>query len=340
MSELLKPLLAALSEGLRPSDEALVAGFDALMDGKATPAQTGALLMGLQPHMRDPGVIAAAAMAMRARMVPLPAPEEAIDVCGTGGDGAKTLNVSTAVSFVVAGCGVPVAKHGNRAMSSRSGAADVLEALGVNLAATPETVARALKEAKVAFIFAQAHHPAMRHVGAARRELGFRSVFNVLGPVCNPAGVKRQLLGVFDPSWLAPLAQALQQLGCEKARIVHGDGGLDEVSLEGSTHVAALDPSGVIDMRVIDASDFGLPETPVAAIAGGAPEENARALSALLDGAGGDAYRAYVLANAAVALMVAGRAGDLREGVALAAESLRSGAARAALDALIAISRG
>jgi anthranilate phosphoribosyltransferase len=339
-TDALRPLLADLALGRRPEDAALAAAFAALMDGHATPAQIGALLMGLAPFAADAGVLVAGASAMRARMTPVRAPKGAVDVCGTGGDGAKTLNVSTAVSFVLAGCGVPVAKHGNRAMSSRSGAADVLEALGVDIAAPLDRVERALAEANLAFLFAQTLHPAMRHVAAPRRELGFRTVFNVLGPLSNPAGVRRQLVGVFDPSWLAPLAEALGRLGAEAAYVVHGAGGLDEVSLQGETEVAALS-NGAVRRFTLTPDEFGLPFTSVAAIAGGAPEDNARALSLLLEDAKTHpAYAAYVCANAGAALTVAGRSRTVREGVALACESLASGAAKAALDKLAAISRG
>jgi anthranilate phosphoribosyltransferase len=268
-------------------------------------------------------------------MVRVEAPEGAIDVCGTGGDGAHTLNISTAVAFVVAGCGVPVAKHGNRAMSSKSGAADVLEALGVKLTNDVPTLERCLREAGVAFLFAQNHHPAMRHVALARRELGKRTIFNLLGPLSNPAGVKRQLVGVFSADFLEPVAGALNELGCQKAWVVHGAGGLDELSAHSSeaNNVAILDNGAVT--RVIASANA--PINPD--IRGGSAAENADELRALLNGAGRPGHRDAVILNAAGALVVAGRAKDIPEGWPMAAQSLDSGAARGALANLIAVSQ-
>jgi anthranilate phosphoribosyltransferase len=287
------------------------------------------------PRMSDPRWIAGGARSLRARMVRVAAPEGAIDVCGTGGDGAHTLNISTAVALVVAGCGVPAAKHGNRAMSSKSGAADVLEALGVRLTADVPTLERCLREARVAFLFAQNHHPAMRHVALARRELGKRTIFNLLGPLSNPAGVKRQLVGVFSPDFLEPVASALNELGCEKAWVVHGAGGLDELSAQSSeaNNVAILDSGAVT--RVTASADA--PINPD--IRGGSAAENADEMRALLNGAGRLGHRDAVILNAAGALVVAGRAKDVPEAWPIAAHSLDSGAARGALEKLIAISQ-
>jgi anthranilate phosphoribosyltransferase len=268
-------------------------------------------------------------------MVRVEAPEGAIDVCGTGGDGAHTLNISTAAAFVVAGCGVPVAKHGNRAMSSKSGAADVLEALGVKLTSDAPALERCLREAGVAFLFAQNHHPAMRHVALARRELGVRTIFNLLGPLSNPAGVKRQLVGVFSADFLEPVAEALKRLGCEKAWVVHGAGGLDELSAQDrdANTVAILD-TGVIT-RVNAASQAEINPD----IRGGSATENAEEMRALLSGAGRPGHRDAVILNAAGALVVAGRAKDIAEAWPMAEASIDSGAARRALASLIAVSR-
>jgi anthranilate phosphoribosyltransferase len=268
-------------------------------------------------------------------MVQVNAPEGAIDVCGTGGDGAHTLNISTAVAFVVAGCGVPVAKHGNRAMSSKSGAADVLEALGVKLTADLNTIERSLREAGLAFLFAQNHHPAMRHVALARRELGKRTIFNLLGPLSNPAGVKRQLMGVFSVDFLAPVAGALNELGCTKAWVVHGAGGLDELSAQHreANNVAVLDGGTVTTVRASVHAEIN-PD-----IRGGAAAENAEEMRALLAGRGRPGHRAAVVLNAAGALVVAGRAVDVVEAWPMAEQSLDTGAARAALERLVDVTR-
>jgi len=303
--------------------------FVRILNGGVEHAEVMDFLQRSLTWMRDPEVLAAGARAMRARMVAVEAPEAAIDVCGTGGDGAHTLNISTAVAFVVAGAGVPVAKHGNRAMSSKSGAADVLEALGVRLTGDAPVLERCLSHAGVAFLFAQNHHPALRHVAAARREFGKRTIFNLLGPLCNPAGVKRQLLGVFAPDYVEPLAHALHQLGCERAWVVHGAGGVDEMSATRGNVIAQLGDDLV---RVINADTSGPVDE---GLQGGDANANAHALAALLDGGGRAAYRRAVLVNAAAALEIAG----LDEPGARAAEALDSGAARAALDTLVAITR-
>ena len=339
MSELIKPLLAQLVSGARLDGEALEVGFGEIVEGAATPAQIGAFLTAMLPHMSDPEALAAGARALRNRMVTVEAPAGAIDVCGTGGDGAHTLNISTAVAFVLAGCGVPVAKHGNRAMSSRSGAADVLEALGVKLTADPATLTRCLGEANVAFLFAQNHHPAMRNVAAPRRELAFRTIFNLLGPLANPAGVKRQLVGVFAPRYVAPMAEALRLLGADSAWVVHGAGGLDELSCEGRNETAIL-AAGAVRTGVAIAADAGVAAAAALEVRGGSAVENADALKALLRGAAaGSAYDSFVQLNAAAALVLAERATTLAEGAALARESLHGGAARAALDRLVTLTQ-
>lgn len=312
------------------------AAFAEIMDGVAPHDDIKHFLALTIPRMADPAWIAGGARSLRARMVRVNAPEGAIDVCGTGGDGAHTLNISTAVAFVVAGCGVPVAKHGNRAMSSKSGAADVLEALGVKLTNDVLTLERALREAGVAFLFAQNHHPAMRHVALARRELGKRTIFNLLGPLSNPAGVKRQLMGVFSADFLEPVAHALRELGCERAWVVHGAGGLDElsaVSREANT-VASLE-NGAVSVNTATATAEVDPD-----LRGGAAAENAEEMLALLNGGGRPGHRAAVALNASGALVVAGRAKDIPEALPIAMQSLESGAAKAALEKLIDVTRG
>jgi anthranilate phosphoribosyltransferase len=331
----LSDLNAKLDAGdLAPTE--IDAAFAEIMDGLAAHDEIKCFLTLTVPRMSDPNWIAGGARSLRSRMVRVAAPEGAIDVCGTGGDGAHTLNISTAVALVVAGCGVPVAKHGNRAMSSKSGAADVLEALGVKLTGDVTTLERCLREAGVAFLFAQNHHPAMRHVALARRELGKRTIFNLLGPLSNPAGVKRQLMGVFSADFLEPVAGALKEVGCEKAWVVHGAGGLDELSAQGSeaNDVAILDGGAVTRVRATIEAEIH-PD-----IRGGTAEENAEELMALLNGAGRPGHRDAVALNAAGALVVAGKAKDVPEGWPMALHSIDSGAARGALEKLVDVSRG
>ena len=337
MSASLKPALARLASGETLSEAEAEAAFDIIMAGEATPAQIGALLMAMRVRGETVAELTGAVRAMRARMAAIAAPADAIDVCGTGGDNAGTLNVSTAVTFVVAACGVPVAKHGNRALSSRTGGADVLTALGVEVEVPLDRLASVLAAAGCAFLFAPRHHPSMRHAAGPRVELGTRTIFNLLGPMANPARVRRQLTGVFAADWARPMAETLGRLGSEAAWLVHGDG-LDELSLSGVNHVAALE-GGVVREFSLTGAEAGLPAWPRAAIAGGEAAENAAALRALLDGAPG-AYRDTVLFNAAAALRLAGRAGGLREGVAAAAAAIDSGAARNVLERLAAASRG
>ncbi|PXW70628.1 anthranilate phosphoribosyltransferase [Loktanella sp. PT4BL] len=334
MSDAMKPLIFAASEGPLSRSQAEEA-FGYLFEGAATPAQIGGFLMALRARGESVSEYAAAAAVMRAHCIPVKAPEGAMDIVGTGGDGKHTLNISTATAFVVAGAGVPVAKHGNRNLSSKSGTADVQGALGINVMVGPEIVERAIAEAGIGFMMAPIHHPAMKHVGPIRVELGSKTIFNILGPLTNPAGVKRQLTGAFAPDLIFPMAETLQQLGTEKAWLVHGSDGTDEITICGPTAVAALE-DGKIRSREIHPEDAGLPVHSFRDIIGGTPEENAAALSALLDGATG-AYRDAVLLNAAAALVVADKAGDLKEGVELARDSIDSGKAKKALATLARI---
>ncbi len=311
--------------------------FQILFDGEATPAQMGGLLMALRTRGETVGEYAAAAAVMRAKCLKVVAPAGAMDIVGTGGDGKGTLNISTAAAFVVAGAGVPVAKHGNRNLSSKSGAADALTELGINVMIGPQLVEKALKEVGIGFMMAPMHHPAMRHVGPVRIELGTRTLFNILGPLTNPAGVKRQLTGAFSPDLIRPMAEVLQALGSEKAWLVHGGDGTDELSIAAPSMVAALE-DGKIKEFTVAPEDAGLPVHPFEAILGGTPAQNARALKALLAGEKG-AYRDAVLLNAAAALVVADRAGDLKEGALIAAESIDSGAAQAKVEALALVTQ-
>jgi anthranilate phosphoribosyltransferase len=335
MTATLKPVIARLAAGETLTDDQAEAAFDIIMSGEATPAQIGALLMAMRLRGETVAEITGAVRAMRARMTAIEAPAGAMDVCGTGGDGAGTLNVSSAVTFVVAGCGVPVAKHGNRALSSRTGGADVLTALGVNVDAPIEALPAILAEAGCVFLFAPRHHPSMRHAAGPRVELGTRTIFNLLGPLANPARVRRQLTGVFSPDWTRPMAETLLALGHESAWIVHGQG-LDELTVAGPNHVTALLDQEIRSF-VLEPDHAGLPCSPIAAIRGGDAAFNAEALQSLLQGTGG-AYRDTVLLNAAAALIVARVAGDLREGVELASAAIASGAALAALETLRRVS--
>ena len=331
MSNNLKPVLAQLALGETLTETQAEAAFGIIMSGEATPAQIAGLLMAMRVRGETVAELAGAVRAMRARMLAVDAPPDAIDVCGTGGDNAGTLNVSTAVTFVLAGAGVPVAKHGNRALSSRTGGADVLTALGVNVDVPTERLAGILRAANCAFLFAPRHHAALRHAAGPRVELGIRTIFNLLGPLANPANVKRQLTGVFSPAWARPMAETLSRLGSEAAWIVPGQG-LDELTVAGDNQVVAL-ADGEITEFVVTPEDAGLARAPIQAIQGGDAETNAAAMLALLRGAGGP-YRDTVLLNTAAALIVAGKANDLRAGVALAARSIDTGAAMATLDAL------
>jgi anthranilate phosphoribosyltransferase len=335
MSQDLKPTIGKLAGGGALSADEAEAAFTIIMSGDATPAQIGALLMAMRVRGETVPEITGAVRAMRARMTAIEAPEGAIDVCGTGGDGAGSLNVSSAVTFVVASLGVPVAKHGNRALSSRTGGADVLTALGVNIDAPMDRLPVILREAGAVFLFAPRHHPSMRHAAGPRVELGTRTIFNILGPLSNPARVKRQLTGVFSPDWTRPMAETLAALGHEAAWLVHGLG-LDELTVAGENQVAELKDGSIRTMSVVP-EDAGLARAPVAAIKGGDAAFNAEALLGVLRGAPGP-YRDTVLLNAAAALIVAGKAGDLRDGVDEAARAIGSGAALNALETMRRVS--
>ncbi|HEY4202284.1 MAG TPA: anthranilate phosphoribosyltransferase [Devosiaceae bacterium] len=309
-----------------------------IMSGEATPSQLGAFLMGMRVKGETVVEIAAAVSIMREMMVPVVAPDNAVDIVGTGGDGAGTLNISTASAFVVASAGVPVAKHGNRALSSKSGSAEALQALGVKLDLTPEQISRCITDAGIGFMFAPSHHPAMKYVGPTRVELGARTMFNLLGPQSNPAGVRRYVLGVYGEEWVEPVAAALLANRAIKAWVVHGSDGLDEITTTGPTHIAQIE-GGSLTTFMIAPEDVGLDRSTLADLKGGDPQHNAEALRALLDGAPG-AYRDIVLFNSAAALFVADKVPDIKAGVALAKERIDSGAAKATLDKLISVSNG
>ncbi len=327
----LKPVLARLAGGATLTEAEAQAAFATIMAGEATPAQIAALLMAMRVRGETVAEITGAVRAMRARMSRVDAPAGAMDVCGTGGDGSGSLNVSTAVTFVLAGLEVPVAKHGNRALSSRTGGADVLTALGVNVDVPLPRLPQVLRTAHCAFLFAPRHHAAMRHVAGPRVELGTRTIFNLLGPLANPAEVKRQLTGVFDPAWARPMVETLAALGSTDVWLVHGQG-LDELTIAGENQVVAL-RDGTIRSFVLTPEDAGLGRAPVEAIRGGDASQNAAALLGLLKGTPSP-YRDTVLLNTAAGLIVAGRVGDLREGVAMAARAIDGGAALAALETL------
>ncbi|MDO6730404.1 anthranilate phosphoribosyltransferase [Marinovum sp. 2_MG-2023] len=331
MSNAIKPLIGAAADRPLTREEA-EAAFQILFEGEATPSQIGGLLMALRTRGETVAEYAAAAAVMRAKCNKVTAPEGAMDIVGTGGDGKGTLNISTATAFVVAGAGVVVAKHGNRNLSSKSGAADALTQMGINVMVGPEVAERALAECGICFMMAPMHHPAIAHVMPTRQELGTRTIFNILGPLTNPAGVKRQLTGAFSRDLIRPMAKTLAELGSERAWLVHGSDGTDELAISGVSWVAALEDGTVTD-REIHPEDAGLPVHPFEDILGGSPEDNGRAFAALLDGTP-SAYRDAVLLNSAAALVVAGKVDDLKTGAALAAQSIDSGAAKARITAL------
>ncbi|MGA7811102.1 anthranilate phosphoribosyltransferase [Bradyrhizobium sp.] len=332
----LKSIIGKVATGATLSREEAATAFDIIMSGEATPSQLGGLLMALRVRGETVDEITGAATAMRAKMLPVVAPPEAIDIVGTGGDGSGSVNVSTCAAFIVAGAGVPVAKHGNRALSSRSGAADVLASLGVKIDIRPEQVGRCIKEAGIGFMFAPTHHPAMKNVGPTRVELATRTILNLLGPLSNPAGVKRQMVGVFSRQWVQPLAQVLKNLGATSIWVVHGSDGLDEITLTGPTFVAALE-NGTIRTFEVTPEEAGLARVGGEALKGGDANANAVALQSVLDGMPSP-FRDVALLNAAAALIVAGRAKTLKEGVAIGSKSLDSGAAAAKLKHLVAVS--
>lgn len=332
----LKSFIARVAAGEPLDREQARAAFRVMMSGDATPSQIGGFLMALRVRGECVDEIYGAVSVMREKMLPVDAPADAIDIVGTGGDASGTYNVSTAAAFIAAGAGVKVAKHGNRALSSRSGAADSLAALGVSLELDPQGIAACINQAGVGFMFAPAHHSAMRHVGPSRVELGTRTIFNLLGPLSNPAGVKKQLLGVFAPQWLEPIAEVLKDLGSETVWVVHGDG-LDEMTTTGTTDVVALENGGIRRFKA-EPEALGLKRVDLDELKGGDGVYNAKALRAMLEGEQ-NAYRDISVLNAAGALVVAGKAGDLAEGITLAAGVIDSGAALAALERLIAVSQ-
>jgi anthranilate phosphoribosyltransferase len=331
-----KPLIGKVATGAALSRREAELAFDNMLSGEVTPAQMGAFLMALRVRGESVEEITGAVAAMRSKMLRVSAPADAIDIVGTGGDGSGSYNVSTLASLIVAACGVPVAKHGNRAASSKSGASDVLGALGVAIGLPPAAVETCLREAGIGFMMAPTHHAAMRHVGPVRIELGTRTIFNILGPLCNPAGVRRQLLGVFSAAWLEPMALVLRNLGSERVWLVHGSDGLDEMTTTGTTRVTALE-NGVIRSFELTPEDAGLPRAASADLKGGDAAYNAAALLSVLEGIK-SAYRDIAILNAAAALVVAGKADGLKEGAHLAAEAIDSGRARTTLTKLVEVS--
>lgn len=332
----LKPFLAHVADGKSLSREQAVEAFDILMSGKATPSQIGAFLMALRLRGETVDEITGAVFEMRNKMTRVVAPADAVDIVGTGGTGTKTYNISTCAAMVMAGGGVSVAKHGNKALSSLSGSGDVLTSLGVNLAQDPDGVTRCIKEAGIGFMFAPNHHSAMRFVGPTRVEMGIRTIFNLLGPLSNPAGVKRQLIGVFDPHWQIHFAETLKALGSDFIWVVYGAGGLDEISTLGETKVAQL-KDGAISEFIIAPEDVGIKRATIEDIRGGAGDDNAKALIALLEGEKGP-YRDIVLMNAAAGLLIAGKVDAYADGIELAANIIDSGKAQAALTKLVEVS--
>jgi anthranilate phosphoribosyltransferase len=331
-----KSIIGKVATGAALSREEAASAFDSMMSGEATPSQMGGLLMALRVRGETVEEITGAVSAMRNKMLRVTAPAEAVDIVGTGGDGSGSVNVSTCAAFIVAGSGVPVAKHGNRALSSRSGAADVLASLGVKIDLKPEDVGRCVHEAGIGFMFAPAHHPAMKNVGPTRVELATRTIFNLLGPLSNPAGVKRQMVGVFSRQWVQPLAQVLRNLGSEAVWVVHGSDGLDEITLTGPTFVAALE-NGEIRTFELTPEEAGLERCTSDGLKGGDADANAVALQSVLDGMPSP-YRDVALLNAAAALVIVGRAKTVKEGVEIGKKSLDSGAAAARLKHLVAVS--
>ena len=336
MADDFRALIAKAATGAVLSRDEAAHAFDRMMSGEATPSQMGGLLMALRVRGETVDEITGAVAAMRAKMLKVDAPANAVDVVGTGGDASGSYNISTCAAFIVAGAGIPVAKHGNRALSSKSGAADVLMSLGVKIDLTPAEVGGCIADAGIGFMFAPAHHPAMKNVGPTRVELGTRTIFNLLGPLSNPANVKRQLVGVFSRQWIEPLAQVLKNLGSESAWVVHGSDGLDEITTSGPTAVAALE-SGQVRTFEISPADIGIAPAKPEALRGGDADHNTAALKDVLNDKP-SAYRDVAVMNAAAALVVAGAAKTLQDGAEMARKALSSGAARAKLDRLIIVS--
>ena len=333
----LKTHIAKVATGSALSFEEAREAFDIIMSGDATPGQIGGFLMALRVRGETVSEISGAVATMRAKMLRVEAPAGAIDIVGTGGDNSHSVNISTASAFVIAGSGVPVAKHGNRGLSSLTGAADVLIALGLKIDISPETIGGCIRETGLGFMFAPAHHPAMKHVGPTRVELGTRTIFNLLGPLSNPAGVVRQMVGVFLPEWILPIAETLKALGTEHAWVVHGDG-YDEITTTGETQVAEL-IGGEIRSFTLTPEEFGLKRHTKDELRGGDAAYNAKALRDMLGGAAG-AYRDTVLMNAGAGLVIAGKATTLGDGIALAAQAIDSGRALQVLDRLVEVSNG
>jgi len=334
----IKALIGQVASGATLSREMAYEAFDSMMSGEVTPSQIGGLLMALRVRGETVDEITGAVTAMRAKMLTVDAPDNAIDVVGTGGDASGSFNISTCAAFIVAGAGVPVAKHGNRALSSLSGSADVLTALGVKIDIPPETISACIQTAGIGFMFAPAHHPAMKHVGPTRVELGTRTIFNLLGPLSNPAGVKRQMVGVFSRQWVEPLAHVLKNLGSERAYVVHGADGLDEITTAGPTAVAALENGAVKTFEIVP-ENLGIARVKPEALRGGDADANAAALKAVLEGKKSP-YRDVAVLNAAAALVVAAKAKTLADGIKLAQHAIDSGEAEGSLGRLIAVSNG
>ncbi|MEJ2624820.1 MAG: anthranilate phosphoribosyltransferase [Pseudolabrys sp.] len=336
MADDFKALIAKVATGTHLTREEAASAFDRMMSGEATPSQMGGLLMALRVRGETVDEITGAVITMRAKMLGVKAPADAVDVVGTGGDASGSYNISTCAAFVVAGTGTPVAKHGNRALSSKSGAADVLQALGVNIELNASEVGACIHDAGIGFMFAPAHHPAMKNVGPTRVELGTRTIFNLLGPLSNPAGVKRQMIGTFSRHWVEPMAQVLKNLGSESVWVVHGSDGLDEITTAGSTSVAELKGGQIRTFEIVP-EDIGVSRAKPEDLRGGDAEHNAKALLDVLKGKPGP-FRDVAILNAAAALVVAGKANDLKDGAVQAAKSIDSGEAEGRLDRLIAVS--
>ncbi|WP_306144115.1 anthranilate phosphoribosyltransferase [Roseibium sp. MMSF_3412] len=333
-----KEFIAKVADGHTLTPEEARQAFDVILSGSATPSQLGGFLMALRVRGESTAEVTGAVATMRSKMLTVDAPDDAIDIVGTGGDSSGSYNISTCTAIVVAGCGVPVAKHGNRSLSSKSGAAEALSELGVNIDIAPDRISDCIRKAGIGFMFAPLHHAAMKHVGPTRMELGTRTIFNLLGPLSNPAGVKRQMVGVFAKKWLDPVAQSLKELGSEKAWIVHGSDGMDEITTTGPTYVSEL-KDGTVAAFEISPEDAGLPLARAEDLKGGLPAENAAALRQVLAGAK-NAYRDIVLFNAAASLMVADKAKNLKEGVEMAAASIDDGTSAQTLEKLVAASNG